>query len=107
MTIFDKSSKNEKFLLLILIAIIFLGGNYFGYRWLAQKQSSLQLVYLQLKADQAEAKVDLLESPTWAQRQAWIHDHQPAIGDEGGPRVSGGFLFHHPVLGGAFAHGAK
>jgi Tfp pilus assembly protein PilN len=83
MTIFDKSSKNEKFLLLILAAIIFLGGSYFGYRWLAQKQSSLQLGYLQMKADQAEAKVDLLESDKYAQRQAWIRDHEPALGDEG------------------------
>ena len=83
MTIFDKSSKNEKFLLVILAAIIFPGGNYFGYRWLVQKQSSLQLTYLQLKADQAEAKVDLLESDKYAQRQAWIRDHEPALGDEG------------------------
>jgi Tfp pilus assembly protein PilN len=83
MTIFDKSSKNEKFLLLILAAIIFVGGSYFGYRWLAQKQSSLQLAYLQLKADQAEAKVDLLESDKYAQRQAWIRDHEPTLGDEG------------------------
>jgi hypothetical protein len=76
-------TKNEKILLGILAAILFAGGNYFGYRWLAQKQSSLQLAYLQLKADQAEAKVDLQESDLWAQRKAWIRDHEPALGDEG------------------------
>jgi len=65
-------TKSEKSLLWILAAIIFAGGNYFGYRWLSQKQSSLQLAYAQLKADQAEAKVDLLESDLWAQRTAWI-----------------------------------
>jgi len=76
-------TKNEKALLLLLIAIAFVGGNYFGYRWLAQKQSSLQLTYAQLRADQAEARVDLQESDLWAQRKAWIRDHEPAMGDEG------------------------
>jgi len=76
-------TKNEKRLLSILIAIVFMGGNYFGYRWLSQKQSSLQLAYAQLRADQAEAKVDLQESDLWAQRKAWTHDHQPPLGDEG------------------------
>src|SRR5208282_2652578 len=76
-------TKNEKILLVLLAAIVFVGGNFFGYRWLAQKQSSQQLVYAGLKADQAEAKVDLLESDLWAQRTAWIHDHEPAMGDQG------------------------
>jgi hypothetical protein len=76
-------TKNEKFLLLILIAIAFLGGNYFGYRWLAQKQTSLGLSLAQLKADQAEAKVDLQESDLWAQRKAWVVEKQPAMTDEG------------------------
>ena len=87
MTLFSQSSKNEKFLLSILAAIVFVSGNYFGYRWLSQKQSSLQLDYVQLQADQAEAKVDLLESATWAQRKAWIHDHEPPLGDEGAAKA--------------------
>jgi hypothetical protein len=80
-------TKSEKLLLSILVAIIFAGGNYFGYRWLSQKQSSLQLAYLELRADQAEAKVDLQESPVWAKRQAWIQDHEPALGDEGSAKA--------------------
>lgn len=76
-------TKNEKILLSILVAMVFAGGNYFGYRWLSQKQSSLQLAYLQLEGDQLDAKHDLEESPLWAQRQAWIHDHEPALTDEG------------------------
>ena len=80
-------TKNEKILLSMLAAMIFAGGNYFGYRWLSQKQSSLQLTYLELRADQAEAKVDLQESPVWAKRQAWIHDHEPALGDEGSAKA--------------------
>jgi hypothetical protein len=76
-------TRNEKLLLLVLVAIVFFGGNYYGYRWLAQKQSSLQLSFLQLRADQAEANVDLKESDLWAQRKAWIRDHEPDLGDEG------------------------
>jgi hypothetical protein len=75
-------TKNEKFLLSVLAAIAFVGGNYFAYGWLAQRQSNLQLAYASLRADQAEAKVDLLESDLWAQRKAWVHDHEPPMGDE-------------------------
>ena len=76
-------TKKEKVLLSILLAVLFAGGNYYGYRWLAQRQSNLQLTCAQLKADQAEAKIDLLDSPKWAERKAWIRDHEPALGDEG------------------------
>jgi hypothetical protein len=43
---------------------------------------------LQLQGDQAEANVDLQESALWAQRQGWIHDHQPPLGDEGGAKAA-------------------
>lgn len=76
-------TKNEKLLIWVLAAIIFLGGNFYGYRWLAQKQKSLQLTEAGLRADQAEAKVDLEQSDLWAQRKAWIRDNEPALGDEG------------------------
>jgi hypothetical protein len=76
-------TKNEKFLLLILLAIVFFGGNFMGYRWLMQKQATLKLSCAQLKADQAEARVELQESSLWTQRKAWIQDHQPTMGDEG------------------------
>ncbi len=76
-------TSNEKRLLVVLIAIVFLGGNYYGYRWLTQRQASLQSTYAELRADEAEARVDLQESDLWAQRQAWIHDHEPSVSDEG------------------------
>jgi hypothetical protein len=76
-------TKSEKKLLLVLLAIVFVGGNYFGYRWLAQRETSLKLTYAQLRADQAEARVDLLESDKYAQRTAWISAHEPPLGDEG------------------------
>jgi hypothetical protein len=43
----------------------------------------MQLTEAQLRADEAEAKVDLLESGLWAERKAWINDHEPALGNEG------------------------
>jgi hypothetical protein len=76
-------TKNEKVLLWALVAVAFGIGNYLGYGWLAKKQTTLHLALLQLQADQAEAKVDLQESDLWKQRQAWTHDHEPALGDEG------------------------
>lgn len=76
-------TKNEQLLLSVLIAIAFAGGNYFGYSWLAKKQSALELSLAGLRADQAEAKVDLLETDQWKQRMAWVHDHEPAMTDAG------------------------
>jgi len=77
-------TKNEKILLTILVAILFVGGNYFGFGWIAEKQSSLQLAEAGLRADQAVAKVDLAQSDLWAQRKAWVSENEPAMGgDEG------------------------
>ena len=76
-------TKNEKLLLIVLAAIVFVGLNYFGYRWLAQKQSSLKMEEAELRADEAEAKLSLQQTNTWAQRKEWIATHQPVMGDEG------------------------
>jgi hypothetical protein len=67
----------------ILAAILFVGGNYAGYSWLSQKQSGLERAYEKLRGDQIDANADLKQSDLWAQRKAWIHDHEPALGDEG------------------------
>jgi hypothetical protein len=75
-------TNNEKFLLGILAAVVLLGGTFYGYKWLTQKQSSLQLAYATLLADQTESEVDLRESDMWTQRQAWIQANQPALGNE-------------------------
>jgi hypothetical protein len=76
-------TKNERVLLALLAAIIFVGGNFYGYSWLSKKQSSLKMTEAQLRADQAEAEVALQQSDLWAQRKAWASDHEPTIGDEG------------------------
>jgi hypothetical protein len=77
-------TKNEKILLAVLLAVVFLGANYYGYQWLLQKQKHEDFELQTLKADKAVAATALQELPLWAQRKAWISEHQPAItGDEG------------------------
>ena len=76
-------TQRDKILLLILVATLFVVGNYFGYRWLAKKEADLKLIEANLKADEAEGKVALLQANTWAQRKEWITAHQPTMGDEG------------------------
>ncbi|MCE0523470.1 MAG: hypothetical protein LV480_11235 [Methylacidiphilales bacterium] len=83
-----RTTKNEKLLLSILVAIVFLGGNFYGYKWLAQQQKKLDLSYAELKADQAEAKVDLKDSGTWAKCRAWVNDHEPPLGNEGDAKAA-------------------
>jgi len=80
-------TKNEKFLLAFLVAILFITGNFYGYRWLSQKQSALDMAYAQMRADKADAQVDLLKKDVWAQRKTWIKDHEPAQGDAGDTRA--------------------
>jgi len=76
-------TNSEKMLLAVLVGVLFFGGNFFGYKWLSQQQSHLQLTAAQLKADQADAQVDLAQLDTWTKRQAWIKEHEPTLGDEG------------------------
>lgn len=76
-------TKSEKLLLVILGLIIIGGGNFYGYQWLSRKQASLQLTYAQLRADKAEAEVDLQKEAYWAQRKAWLTEHQPSLGQAG------------------------
>jgi len=76
-------TKNEKRLLVVLIIIILGIGNFYGYKWLSQKQASLKLAEKQLKADKAEALVALQKQDLWAQRKAWIGAHEPALDKSG------------------------
>jgi hypothetical protein len=76
-------TRNEKVLLAILIGIVFLGGNFYGYQWLSHRLAALDLTYAQMRADRADAEVDLQKSEMWAQRKSWINDHEPALGNEG------------------------
>ncbi len=76
-------TRTEKLLLALLALIIIGGGSFYGCDWLSKKQSSLSLEYAQLRADRAETEVDLQKESLWAQRKAWVQDHQPAMDNEG------------------------
>jgi hypothetical protein len=76
-------SKSEMMWLCVLGAIVFLGANYFAYDFLSKQQKALDLSYHSLRADQAEAKVDLVETNLWKQRMAWVEANEPPLGNEG------------------------
>jgi hypothetical protein len=81
------TSNSERFLLALLGCVVLGGLAFFGYKALDQKQQALNLARASLKADQAEAQVDLQKKDLWMQRQAWIKAHEPAFGDEGDTRA--------------------
>jgi hypothetical protein len=74
-------TKSEKILFAAMLTIIFGGANFYGYKWLAQKQVALELAAAELRADQAEARVDLKDLDESTQRQAWIKQHEPVLGE--------------------------
>jgi hypothetical protein len=76
-------TNSEKFLLVLLGLVILGGVVFFGGHALNQKQQELDLARASLKADQAEAEVDLQKETLWSQRRSWIKDHQPPFGEEG------------------------
>lgn len=76
-------TKNEKLLLAMLVLILLVGGNYYGYQWFSHQQGELALTYAQLHADQVEAEVELKQQDLWAQRKAWIQEHEAPAGEEG------------------------
>jgi len=75
-------TRNEKVLLALLAAILFVGGNFYGYKWISGKLSSLQRSYLEMRGDKAEAEVDLQKADLWKQRQEWIRAHEPVLAGE-------------------------
>jgi hypothetical protein len=81
------TTKSEKFLLGLLALVIFGGVIFFGYSALSQRQQALGLERASLKADQAEAEVDLQQMPLWQQRARWIKDNEPPMGEEGDTRA--------------------
>jgi len=81
------TTSSEKFLLGVLGCVILGGVVFFGGKALWQKQAALDLERASLRADNAEAQVDLQQAPLSAQRQKWIRDNEPAFGEEGDTRA--------------------
>jgi hypothetical protein len=81
------TNSSEKFLLGVLGCVILGGVVFFGGKALRQKQAALDLERASLRADNAEAQVDLQQEPLAAERQKWIRDHEPVFGEEGDTRA--------------------
>jgi hypothetical protein len=75
-------TRNEKILLVILATILFVGGNFYAYQWISGQQNRLERSYIELKGDQAEAKVELQKADVWSQRAEWVQAHEPLLKDE-------------------------
>jgi hypothetical protein len=73
---------------MILVAVVFLGGNFYGYKWLATKQTALRQNVTNLQTEKTEAEDALKETDTWKQRMAWLNDRQPPLGEEGDAKAS-------------------
>jgi len=66
----------------ILVAIVFIWGNYYGYSWLAKKQAALESNYVDSLGDKLQAEIDLQKQDLWARRKAWLDEHEPALGNQ-------------------------
>jgi hypothetical protein len=76
------TTNSEKFLLAVLGLVVLGGVTFFGQKALNQKQQALNLERASLRADNAEALVDLQEAPLWNRRANWIKDNEPRLGDQ-------------------------
>jgi hypothetical protein len=76
-------TSNEKVLLGVLVAILFLGANWIGYGWYADQLKTLRAKASSLQTDQDSAQSALSEIPMWQKNMAWLKEKQPPLGDEG------------------------
>jgi hypothetical protein len=89
-------TRNEKVLVAFLVLIIFGAANFYGFQYLTKNQRTLQLTFASLRADRAEAQVDLQKLDVWKKRQTWIQQHEPVLGDEGDTKAQ---LLQHFLKG--------
>lgn len=80
-------TKSEKYLLVVLGLVVLGGAVFFGGHALNEKQTALDLQRATLRADQAEAEVDLQQVPLWTLRADWIRANEPSLGDEDDARA--------------------
>ena len=83
-----RPTSNSEKILLALLGLVLLGGLFFfGGKALMQKQHALDLARASLRADNAEATVELQDEPRATQRSRWIHAHEPKAEEEGDARA--------------------
>jgi hypothetical protein len=81
------TTNSEKFLLCVLATLILGGLIFFGGKAFNRKEQAINFQRASLRADQAEAMVDLQQKPLWTARANWIKDNEPPLGDEGDTRA--------------------
>jgi hypothetical protein len=81
------TSNSERALLGVLGLVILGGALFFGFKTLNQKQRAADLERATLRADNADAMLDLQQEHLWAKRAQWIKDHEPISPDEGDARA--------------------
>ena len=77
------TTNSENFLLSVLGLVLVSGALFFGGKALNQRERSVDLEKASLRADNAEAAVDLQQEAAWAERKQWILDHEPAALEPG------------------------
>ena len=79
---------NEKLYLAILLAILFVAANWYGYKWYAGQMTDLNHKVNNLQTDQDAAETALKEIPQWTARRAWLNKQQPAMTNEGDAKAA-------------------
>ncbi len=79
---------NEKLYLGVLLAILFVAANWYGYKWYAGKMSDLHLSASDLQSEQDAAQIALGELPKWNEKMKWIKDTEPPLTSEGDAKAA-------------------
>jgi hypothetical protein len=79
---------NEKLYLAILLGILFVAANWYGYKWYAGKMADLRTKTADLEDEQDAAKSALSELPQWTEKMKWIKDTEPDLGSEGDAKAT-------------------
>ena len=79
---------NEKLYLAILLAILFVAANWYGYKWYAGKMAELHAKAADLQDEQDASESALSELPKWTEKMQWIKDTEPDLGSEGDAKAA-------------------
>jgi hypothetical protein len=75
-------------LLGVLVAVLFVIGNWFAWDWYNDKLTALNHSAANLEDEQASAQDALKELPDWKSKLDWIKSTQPPLGSEGDAKAA-------------------